>query len=80
LGNGGGGGEGGGEGETMEEEGEVECAEGGMRDVASQDGGADRASLMVVPERRLKGRESRCSINVTWNKLKIFPVVISQRQ
>jgi len=71
---------GGGEGEIKELGGKGECADWGMREVASQDSGADRVSSMVVSGRRLEGRESRCSINVTWNELKIFPVVTSQRR
>jgi hypothetical protein len=48
--------------------GEGEGDEGGMREAASHDGGAEGASSTVVPGRREEGSESRCSMNVTWNE------------
>ncbi len=71
---------GGGDGETTGEGAEEGTGPGGMRVPASQDGGAEGASSMVVPERRVDGMESRCSMNVTWKELNTFPVVTSQRQ
>jgi hypothetical protein len=68
---------GGGEGETTGEGEDAGAGLGGMREPASQDGGAEGASSTVVPGRRVEGRASRCSMNVTWNELKTFPVVTS---
>ena len=53
---------------------------GKSRDGESQDGGASGRSSTVVPGRREEGRASRCSMNVTWKLLKIFPESGSQRR
>jgi hypothetical protein len=45
----------------------------------SQEGGELGRSSTVVPERRDDGRVSRCSMKVTWSKLKTFPVESSHR-
>ena len=71
---------GGGDGETLWSGGEGEGDVGGMRDAASHDGDTEGASSIVVPGRREEGSELRCSMKVTWNELKIFPVVMSQRR
>ena len=71
---------GGGDGERLWSGGEGEGDVGGMREAASHDGGAEGASSTVVPGRREEGSELRCSMNVTWNELKIFLVVTSQRR
>ena len=64
----------------MGEGGDADPELGGMRALVSQDGGAVGANSTVVPGRRVEGKASRCSMNVTWKELKTFPVVTSQRR
>jgi hypothetical protein len=46
----------------------------------SQLGGASGSSNRVVPGSRSEGLESRCSMNVMWKELKMFPEVLSHNR
>ncbi len=70
----------GGKGETRGWGGKEGAHSGGIREPASQDGGAEGASSMVVLGRRVEGKELRCLMNMTWKELNTFPVMTSQRQ
>lgn len=68
---------GGGEGRTGAEARE---GVGTSTKVESQDGGEPGRISALEPGSRDEGRVSRCSMNVTWKELKIFPEASSQRR